>query len=279
MLFSHKQGSVRVPKVSLLSFATMLALVLQMLAIPVVVSGSSGPVIKVVVTADGSDWEWVSDQSTVGAILKEAGIALGAKDRVSPGLDTKAGRGMKIAVTRIEDRTVVQREPIKFKSVVTYDIRSSRRGVIREGQNGQKEVKYLVTLKDGVKVASKPISARVVKQPVNRVFLITHPTQLASRGGVPFRRVSMVATAYAPFVCGGSRSGHTCMGVMAGKGIIAVDPRVIRLGTKLYVEGYGFCIAGDTGGAIKGARVDLGFDTYRQAMSFGRRTVTVWILE
>ena len=273
-----KQGSVRLQKASLLSFAIMLA-VLQMLVIPVVVSGSSGPAVKVVVAADGSEWEWVSSQSTVGGILSEAGIALGVKDRVSPGLDTKASQGMKIAVTRIEERIVTQREPIKFKSIVKYDIRSSARGVIREGQNGEKEVKYLVTLKDGVKVASKPISAQVVKQPVNRVFLITHPNQLASRGGMPFKRVSMVATAYAPFVCGGSRSGHTCTGVMAGKGIIAVDPRVIPLGTKLYVEGYGFCVAGDTGGAIKGARIDLGFDTYRQAMAFGRRTVTVWVLE
>ena len=279
MRFICKQGSIRLPKVGLFSVAVLLALAIQMFVTPVVVSGSSGPAVKVVVAADGSEWEWVSSQSTVGGILNEAGIALGVKDRVTPGLDAKASQGMKIAVTRIEERIVTQREPIKFKSIVKYDIRSSARGVIREGQNGEKEVKYLVTLKDGVKVASKPISAQVVKQPVNRVFLITHPNQLASRGGMPFKRVSMVATAYAPFVCGGSRSGHTCTGVMAGKGIIAVDPRVIPLGTKLYVEGYGFCVAGDTGGAIKGARIDLGFDTYRQAMAFGRRTVTVWILE
>ena len=273
-----KQGSVRLQKASLLSFAIMLA-VLQMLVIPVVVSGSSGPAVKVVVAADGSEWEWVSSQSTIGGILSEAGIALGVKDRVSPGLDTKASQGMKIAVTRIEERIVTQREPIKFKSTVKYDIRSSARGVIREGQNGEKEVKYLVTLKDGVKVAGKPLSSWIVSKPVDQVVAISHPTQLASRGGQPYRRFTMVATAYAPFVCGGSRSGHTCTGVMAGKGIIAVDPRVIPLGTKLYVEGYGFCVAGDTGGAIKGARIDLGFDTYRQAIAYGRRTVTVYVLD
>ena len=89
----------------------------------------------------------------------------------------------------------------------------------------------------------------------------------------------MEATAYAPFVCGGSKSGRTATGVMAGHGIAAVDPRVIRLGTKLYVEGYGFCIAADTGGAIKGARIDLCYDTYRQAIQFGRRAVTVYVLD
>ena len=64
----------------------------------------------------------------------------------------------------------------------------------------------------------------------------------------------------------------------AGKGVVAVDPRFIKLGTKLYVVGYGYCIAGDTGGAIKGNRIDLGFNTYREAVQFGRRTVTVFIL-
>ena len=278
MRFSHKQGSVRLPKVGLISFTTLLALILQMLAIPVVVSGSGGPAMKVTVAVDGGEWEWVSSQPTVGGILNEAGIALGVKDRVSQGLGSKASQGMKIAVTRIEDRIVVQREPIKFKTVAKYDVRSTTRGMIREGQNGEKEIKYLVTFKDGIRVASKPLSSWVVTKPVDRIVLITHPSQLASRGGMPFRRIRMVATAYAPFACGGSRSGHTCTGVMAGKGIIAVDPRVIPLGTKLYIEGYGFCVAGDTGGAIKGARIDLGYDTYRQALRFGRRTVTVWVL-
>jgi 3D (Asp-Asp-Asp) domain-containing protein len=67
--------------------------------------------------------------------------------------------------------------------------------------------------------------------------------------------------------------------MMAGYGIVAVDPRVIRLGTKLYVEDYGFCVAGDTGGAIKGTRIDLGFDTYSEAIRFGRRTVAVYVLD
>jgi len=279
MRFWHKQGSVRFPKVSLLSVTVLLAIILQTVAIPAVVSGSGGQAVKVTVAADGSEWEWVSSQTTVGGILKEAGIALRAKDQVSPNLGTKAVLGMKITVSRIDERIVIQSEPIKFKTVAKYEPISTARRVIQDGQNGEKQIKYLVTYKDGVQVAAKPLSARVIKPPVSQVVAISHPSQLASRGGTPFRRFRMVATAYAPFVCGGSRSGHTCTGVMAGKGIIAVDPRVIPLGTQMYVEGYGFCVAGDTGGAIKGARLDLGFDTYSQAMAYGRRTVTVWILE
>jgi 3D (Asp-Asp-Asp) domain-containing protein len=65
----------------------------------------------------------------------------------------------------------------------------------------------------------------------------------------------------------------------AGYGVVAVDPRHIPLGSRLYIEGYGFAIAGDTGGAIKGHRIDLGYGNYRAARSFGRKKVTVHVLK
>lgn len=61
-------------------------------------------------------------------------------------------------------------------------------------------------------------------------------------------------------------------------GVIAVDPRVIPLGTKLYVEGYGKCVAGDTGGAIKGNRLDLFFNTKSEVYNWGRKKVKVYKL-
>lgn len=68
----------------------------------------------------------------------------------------------------------------------------------------------------------------------------------------------------------------TALGRRAGYGIVAVDPRVIPIGTHLYIPGYGSAIAGDTGGDIVGNRIDLGFNTQRDAMLFGRRPVTVY---
>jgi len=62
------------------------------------------------------------------------------------------------------------------------------------------------------------------------------------------------------------------------RGIVAVDPKVIPMGTKLYVEGYGEAIAADQGGAIKGNRIDLYFDTHQQALNYGMKTVNVTIL-
>jgi 3D (Asp-Asp-Asp) domain-containing protein len=86
----------------------------------------------------------------------------------------------------------------------------------------------------------------------------------------------MMATAYTPWCTG--CSGRTALGYQAGYGIVAVDPRVIPLGSRLYIPGYGEAIAGDTGGSIKGSRIDLGFNRYRDARQFGRREITVYLL-
>lgn len=91
------------------------------------------------------------------------------------------------------------------------------------------------------------------------------------------RFLTMVATGYSPQEPG--LSDHTATGLKAQHGVVAVDPTVIPLGTRLYVEGYGNAIAGDTGGAIKGNRIDLCFDTLAECNAYGKRTVRVEILE
>lgn len=89
--------------------------------------------------------------------------------------------------------------------------------------------------------------------------------------------MSMEATAYLP--TDGSGSGMTATGIPAGYGVAAVDPSVIPLGTRLYIPGYGEAIAADTGGAIRGYTIDLCVESYSEAMQFGRRNVTVYVLE
>jgi len=61
--------------------------------------------------------------------------------------------------------------------------------------------------------------------------------------------------------------------------VIAVDPKVIKLGTKVYVEGYGYAVAGDTGSTIKGNKIDVFFPTKNEAYKWGRKNVTIKILE
>lgn len=87
---------------------------------------------------------------------------------------------------------------------------------------------------------------------------------------------TMEATAYLPSDGGGS--GITASGMYAQRGVVAVDPNVIPLGTRLYIPGYGEAIAADTGGAIRGARIDLCMESYNEAMQFGRRNVEVYVL-
>lgn len=103
--------------------------------------------------------------------------------------------------------------------------------------------------------------------------------QTLSRGGMPssFSQVlNVVATAYSGD--GITASGSPTKRNPNGYSTIAVDPRVIPLGSKVYVEGYGYAIAEDIGGAIKGNRIDIFVTSESEAQSWGRRSVNVYIL-
>lgn len=98
------------------------------------------------------------------------------------------------------------------------------------------------------------------------------------QGYVPYTQMmSMEATAYLP--TDGDGLGLTAMGIPATYGIVAVDPAIIPLGSRVYIPGYGEALAADTGGAIYGYRIDLCMEDYWQAMDFGRRNVTVFVLK
>ncbi|MCL2839832.1 MAG: 3D domain-containing protein [Defluviitaleaceae bacterium] len=100
-----------------------------------------------------------------------------------------------------------------------------------------------------------------------------------------FRRVQMEATAYtAGYGCTGKHPDDpwyriTASGREVQHGIVAVDRNVIPLGTRLFVEGYGFAIAADVGGAIRGYKIDLFMEDLQDALNFGRRHIYVWILD
>lgn len=107
-------------------------------------------------------------------------------------------------------------------------------------------------------------------------------TVIQSTDGATLRPIrcleNVVATGYSAGVAGGGLSNWTATGVRCTYGAVAVDPRVIPLGTKMYIEGYGYGFACDTGGAIKGNHIDLAFDSARAAMNHGKTRVRVWIL-
>ena len=90
------------------------------------------------------------------------------------------------------------------------------------------------------------------------------------------RRLVMEATAYTAADGGGD--GYTATGQYLQRGMVAVDPDVIPLGSQLYIEGYGYAVAADTGGAIVCDRIDLAMDSTSEALDFGRRDVVVYVL-
>jgi len=89
----------------------------------------------------------------------------------------------------------------------------------------------------------------------------------------------MEATAYTKSIEEGTHKGITRSGTQVSRGTAAIDPRIIPLGTKIYVEGYGHAECLDTGGAIKGNRIDLYMDSRKECFEFGRKNVKVYIIE
>lgn len=152
---------------------------------------------------------------------------------------------------------------------------------VEPGRSGEIEILWKEYRRGDLVLDRKKIKVAIISQAKPQIEYIGRGYMLASRGrfaGKPY--LDMIATAYdpGPISCGPYASGYTSMGLKAGYGVVAVDPTVIPLGKRLYIEGYGYAIAGDVGRAIKGLRIDLGFDTYREAINFGIRRVKVYIL-
>ena len=91
------------------------------------------------------------------------------------------------------------------------------------------------------------------------------------------RAITVEATAYSSEENG--LSSYTASGTYVRRGVIAVDPQVIPLGTRVYIPGYGIAVAEDTGGSIIGNRIDIAFDTYLEAVDFGRQLIEIYIID
>jgi 3D (Asp-Asp-Asp) domain-containing protein len=136
-------------------------------------------------------------------------------------------------------------------------------------------ISYLATLSRQRRLNARQIRAldhraRQVVAKAEAVQSQTAPVSSAGASGVTdgARTLTVTSTGY-------SLSGRTSTGLPVGFGIVAVDPAVIPLGTRITIPGYGEGVAGDTGGAVQGMTIDLWFPTLAQALAWGRRTVTI----
>lgn len=242
--------------------------------------------ISVIIEAEDQTVTVLTTASTVEAAAREAGIDLRGSDKVVPERHTLVTPNLKVKIIPVFHRLILTRLPLSYKTVRKFDptLYSYSSKTEREGKEG-----LLLRIEDVVyegdrRVRTAFTTERVIAPPVSEVIRVgarlyqrSVGRTLVSRGGQrKGKTLQMLATTYAP---GHGCGFRTATGQKAGYGIAAVDPKVIPLGTRLYIEGYGPAAAADTGGRIKGNRIDLCFDSLSAARAFGNRTVIVYLLE
>lgn len=252
--------------------------------------------VPVDLVVDGRTKSVYSYKDTVEEVVRDNRITLGPLDRyvgVKPTDQVVAD--MDIRIVRVREEILTEEEQIPYNIVEQANkiMNEGESKTVVEGENGIREKYYRITYEDGKPVKRDFMNEAIVKSPVDRVVEYgTVPNFTTSRGDlVRYSKVIQVkATAYtSSYEDTGKRPGDhgfgiTYSGLKAKTGIIAVDPKVIPLGTKVYVEipgsapDYGFAIAGDIGSAIKGNHIDLYFDTSEEVKRWGVRKAVVYIL-
>ena len=241
------------------------------------------PTISISVNGEDS-FIYPTRAKTVQEALEERQIEWTSQDEIAPSLDTDIKEGLQITVKTREVTIEKKEEEIPFETEVieTTDLAYGEEVIEVEGQVGLKEV-TVESVRFGGEQVSETVKEETVKvEPITEVIKKGIANTIVSvQNGKTYaytKELTLEATAYTD-IPGDRWEGITASGAPTFVGMVAVDPRYIPLGTKLYVEGYGVAIAGDTGGAIKGYRIDLFFDDLDEVYEFGRRDRKVYILE
>jgi len=248
------------------------------------------PAVPVDIVVDGVSRPLRTSAANVGDALASQRLTPGPHDTVVPALQSAVEPNSVIRVTHTTSWLERLRTPIRPPVLRKYDIgmQPGSQRVVDPGIAGTKETTIEVLQpRPGTAPKRLILAARILRFPRAKVIAegvggYSALAGIARRGVTGTVRLAdaalkMVATAYTAG-CSGC-SGITASGRPAGHGIVAVDPRYIPLGTHLFIPGYGHALAGDTGGSIRGNRIDLGFVSHRDALSFGRRPIVVYVLK
>lgn len=252
--------------------------------------------VPVNILIDGQLREVWSYKDTVEEVVAENGIVLNPLDRYEGvNAEDRVEEGMDIRVVRVSEEIIAEQADIPF-IVVEQPNKIMNEGetkTIVSGENGIREKYYKLTYEDSKPVDRLFVNEKIIKEPVNKVVEYGTVLNFKNTRGDLVRykeAISLKATAYtSSYVDTGKNPDHpefgiTYTGLRAREGVIAVDPKIIPLGTKVYVEvpgaapDYGFAIAADIGSAIKGKLIDLYFDSSKKVSEWGRRNVVVYIL-
>lgn len=246
-------------------------------------------ILKIV---NGQSSKEVSLSSSVPSPLSVVGESIAARSELSSRGDSEVNappswgpnqihkesviHGDDIELIRVTQREFAVDEPIAYEVEKTVDatMEPGTTKILQQGKSGLARDIFLITCHNGQEVQRERMRTDILVQPQNQVIAMGESFSV-SRGGqrFDFREArNMESTAYT------YTGNRTATGVYPAVGMVAVDPRVIPLGSKMYIEGYGYATATDTGGAIKGNKIDLFMETYSQCMNWGRRNVKVYLL-
>ena len=243
--------------------------------------------VGISVEVDGMTITTSTTTKTVAQALTENGLFLGEQDYTIPAADTEIVPDSIIKIIRVNAQEREREEITPYNTIYKDDntLTKGKTKVIQPGVEGVTKVKEMVVFENGAEISVTETSRELVTEKRDKIVArgtksgVGVTARTAEKDFSYKKKMTMTATAYSAFKKGGGY-GKTASGRTAGYGIVAVDPKVIPLGTNLYVEGYGYAVAGDTGGVIKGNKIDLCFEkSNKELMAFGRKSVTVYILD
>ncbi|MCR4616537.1 MAG: ubiquitin-like domain-containing protein [Clostridiales bacterium] len=254
-------------------------------------------------------------EGTVADVLAANNISYDEDDIVEPALDTPAEIGMEITVSKLNYMDRTETESIEFKTVTeeSFTLGDQETKVQREGENGSAEVVYKDKYVNGELVSSEVIKRTVIKDAVNEVVLVKGTAAPSvkkprlSEAEVASSHSGMISELKIPDELEFDEDGvpknykkcirgtakaytgdtTTATGVTPRPGYIAVDPKQIPYGSKLWVVSgngqrvYGYAIAADTGGFVKkkSCTVDLFMNSESQCNDWGHRDVRIYVLD
>lgn len=240
------------------------------------------------ITVDGKTIRTRTRADTIQGLLSQEGIALEGKDYAIPAPVNPIVDYLSVNITRVREEFITETEQLTFQTkwLPNPELELDQRLVAQVGAKGEKNRLFKSVYENG-KLISTGLEREWIEKPPQD-HIINYGTKVVVRdltmpdGKVVqyWRKVRMLATAYSAATSGKDKDhpqyGQTRLGLKAGRGIVAVDPRVVNLGSNVFVPGYGEALAGDTGGRIKGKRVDLGYP--EDAMESWYRWVDVYLL-
>lgn len=244
--------------------------------------------ITLSVNVEGEEMVLKSFSSSVAKVLEENNIDITARDIVvGANLDDIIEDGMEISVIRISEDYDREKITIEYETeyVASNTMLEGQSKVIVQGREGVRTLVYRVIKEENNVISRTLVSDVVTQNPVKEVIAYgTIKNFLNSRGQTVSytKSYEMIATAYCP----DEKWGYQVYmpGKKARVGVIAVDPNVIPLGTKVYIEGmngiwdYGFAVAWDIGGSIIGNKIDLFMLTEEECFRWGVKKVKLYVL-